>query len=541
MKMIAWLFVAIFGVLVCGGYGIEDHMREEDIEYLKKNFDLTPRYGSLSRSKRDLTEYEEVDENLPPLDVVTVEFKPYVYIVDYEQQKFKGYMVDLLFLISKRLRMKPRLYLSPDGRWGSEQTSKDGAKYWNGMIGEVIKKEHQLNATNDPAEAGKYGADVAAAALTITKKREEVVDFAKPFAHLGLTVMLKKPTHEDTDWPYDFNFVKPLAAEVWASVFASVIVVWLFMWMMNKFNPYEYGERYERGLSDADEASMFNVTGSFWFAFTLLNWQGYDRSPRSLANKLMGCFWMVFVTLFLVIYTGSYINNLFWASTVHGRPPTEHPVRSLADLVMHKDGYTYGTMRGGSTEKYLMEVAAGEEFDVLRRFLKSEEGQKGMVKSTAEGIDKARHERYGFIMETMSANYHKNIRPCDLMSVDHFGLRSYGMALPNNSPHLEKFHSLVLEMTENGDIDALEQRWFVEKGECWNVTQAERSQLQVSTLTLNEPKRVNMQMFWSLLVILVVGLFLSGLTFVAELLYYKYKGRYDAKERPRTSLANEEA
>ena len=222
---------------------------------------------------------------------------------------------------------------------------------------------------------------------------------------------------------------------------------------------------------------MFNVTGSFWFAFTLLNWQGYDRSPRSLANKVMGCFWMVFVTLFLVIYTGSYINNLFWASTVHGRPPTEHPVRSLADLVMHKDGYTYGTMRGGSTEKYLMEVAAGEEFDVLRRFLKSEEGQKGMVKSTAEGIDKARHERYGFIMETMSANYHKNIRPCDLMSVDHFGLRSYGMALPNNSPHLEKFHSLVLEMTENGDIDALEQRWFVEKGECWNVTQAERSQL----------------------------------------------------------------
>ena len=39
--------------------------------------------------------------------------------------------------------------------------------------------------------------------------------------------------------------------------------------------------------------------------------------------------------------------------------PSRPTVESLAELVMHKDGYTYGTLKGGSTHKYLMEVAKG--------------------------------------------------------------------------------------------------------------------------------------------------------------------------------------
>ena len=80
-------------------------------------------------------------------------------------------------------------------------------------------------------------------------------------------------------------------------------------------------------------------------------------------------------------------------------------------------------------------------------------------------------------------------------------------------------------MTENGDLEALEQRWFVEKGECWNVTQAEKTLSKASALYLNQPKRVNMRMFWSLLVIVVIGVVLSIIIFVAELLHYKYRGK----------------
>ena len=36
-------------------------------------------------------------------------------------------------------------------------------------------------------------ADIAIAPLTITSKRERVIDFTKPFMSLGISIMIKKP------------------------------------------------------------------------------------------------------------------------------------------------------------------------------------------------------------------------------------------------------------------------------------------------------------------------------------------------------------
>ena len=49
-------------------------------------------------------------------------------------------MIDLMYVIARRLGMFVKFYLPPDGKWGSKQGEPDAA-YWTGMIGEVIKKE----------------------------------------------------------------------------------------------------------------------------------------------------------------------------------------------------------------------------------------------------------------------------------------------------------------------------------------------------------------------------------------------------------------
>ena len=77
------------------------------------------------------------------------------------------------------------------------------------------------------------GADIAAADITITRDREEVVNFVKPFQSLGLTILIKKPhfdskTKTITDLetsPYNFNILSPLAPEVWALITLFVILV----------------------------------------------------------------------------------------------------------------------------------------------------------------------------------------------------------------------------------------------------------------------------------------------------------------------------
>ena len=85
-----------------------------------------------------------------------------------------------------------------------------------------------MNISSDPLRGdikpGDKGADIAAAPLTITSKRLEAVDFIKPFQHLGLTVLIKRPIYK-TDWPFNFNILKPLTPAVWCSAVISMIVV----------------------------------------------------------------------------------------------------------------------------------------------------------------------------------------------------------------------------------------------------------------------------------------------------------------------------
>lgn len=88
---------------------------------------------------------------------------------------------------------------------------------------------------------------------------------------------------------------------------------------MNKYNPYEWSGRYNLGRASEHQAEAFNFTGSLWYAYTTLQWQGYEKSPRSLSAKTLSAFWLMFVTLTMVTYTGALINNLFWASTSHVR------------------------------------------------------------------------------------------------------------------------------------------------------------------------------------------------------------------------------
>jgi len=49
-------------------------------------------------------------------------------------------------------------------------------------------------------------ADVAIAPLTISSKRERVVDFSKPFMQLGISIMIKKPEKQK---PGVFSFMDP--------------------------------------------------------------------------------------------------------------------------------------------------------------------------------------------------------------------------------------------------------------------------------------------------------------------------------------------
>lgn len=106
--------------------------------------------------------------------------------------------------------------------------------------------------------------------------------------------------------------------------------------------------------------------------------------------------------------------------------------------------------------RYVMKVAAGEEFDVIRRYWQSDDGRAQLVSSVDEGLQRVRDGGYAFIMEGLSAKYVVNHRPCDLVTVgEQFGTRSYGFAVPKSMPlqQLDAINRALLEMQEEGDIE----------------------------------------------------------------------------------------
>ncbi|ELU17492.1 hypothetical protein CAPTEDRAFT_164454 [Capitella teleta] len=463
--------------------------------------------------------------------IATILAKPYtMYDVN---KKLVGFIPDLVKLIADNLDFKYDFELYAN--YGRD----DGTGVWSGMIGALMAK--QKGNASVP--------DFAAADLTLSLARREVVDFVYPFNDIGLTILIQKPHYNtktdaftmlDFD-PYGFTILSPLTAEVWALVTLCVLAVALALWAFNKFNPYEWEGRYGIGLATKEEAEAFSLASSLWFTFSTLQWQGFEKAPRSWAGKILSVFWFCFVTIILVTYTAGIVNNLFFASLVHERDPLFNRIHSLAELVQHPHGYSYGVVRGGSTHTYLKDVAKGEEFDVIRNHITSQEGQRDLVSSVDEGIGKVRTEKYAFIVESLTAKYLSNQRPCDLMTVGEvFAKRNFGMATPKGSNLTQKLDSEILRLRETGKIQELEDKWFAGNRQCWNVTLVETVLRKQLSLDVNRPKKVDMRIFWGPLVMIITGLVLSSLVCLAETIWYKTRGRYSANNRPQGQVLQED-
>ena len=70
----------------------------------------------------------------------------------------------------------------------------------------------------------KVGIDIAAAPILMTPDRERVVDFVKPFQHLGMIIVIQKSSPEK-EIDFMFTIFQPIHASVWALVVIGIIVV----------------------------------------------------------------------------------------------------------------------------------------------------------------------------------------------------------------------------------------------------------------------------------------------------------------------------
>ena len=114
--------------------------------------------------------------------------------------------------------------------------------------------------------------------LTITERREKVVDFSVPYMYYTEEMLLKKTSSSDT---VDLlQFMNPFDNNVWFATLGLIFIISIAVFALNYFSPYGYKDDNGRGTSQ--EFSFFN---SLWFTFACMLQQGADNSPRSLSGR----------------------------------------------------------------------------------------------------------------------------------------------------------------------------------------------------------------------------------------------------------------
>ncbi|ELU03893.1 hypothetical protein CAPTEDRAFT_164990 [Capitella teleta] len=447
---------------------------------------------------------------------------------EHPGQPFRGLLPDILTQLSRRLHFDFNITLQTKYGRLNKRTN-----IWNGMVGD-------LNGTE--------GADLAAAHLSITSKRQAAVDFVKPFRQSGLAIILSKPLADAQfgSW-WTFGIFSPFSAVVWVAVIASYVAVSFLLWIICKWNPYEWrGMHADNKTEYAVQAEAYTLPGCFWMIFTSGNKQGCECGPHSISGRILVLSWFTFTTILIASFVAGITVNLYWASFPHFIPAPHTTIKTLGDLTIRatvQKDFFLGVIPGSSDDRYLRSVPLGQEFDAIRDYLDSDLGQKYAPQSLDDGLKKTRTGNFGWLLNTMTGKYLVNQRPCDLTLIDTgYGMRSFGFAVPKNAYALKRELDIaILQLIEEGVLEDLEEKWEVGHGECWNQTSYEQQKDAVTSLTFRgeRPQANTVLSFGGPLLALLLGAIISVCTSLAEYLSTKHSGLRDVG-MPQQELKNEE-
>ncbi|XP_071541830.1 glutamate receptor ionotropic, kainate 2-like isoform X7 [Panulirus ornatus] len=172
--------------------------------------------------------------------------------------RYEGFCVDMLERIAAIMGFRYKIRVSPSRTYGIQDPD---TGEWNGIVRELQDNK----------------ADLAIGSMTINYARENVIDFTKPFMNVGISILFKVPTNQQTRL---FSFMNPLAIEIWLYVLAAYVLVSITMFIVARFSPYEWYNPHPCAQENDIVENQFSLSNSFWFTIGTLMQQGSDLNPK---------------------------------------------------------------------------------------------------------------------------------------------------------------------------------------------------------------------------------------------------------------------
>ncbi|CAG9836773.1 unnamed protein product [Diabrotica balteata] len=465
------------------------------------------------------TEKPEGIEIPTHLKVLTIEEKPFVYVRkltelqescnpdEIECPHFnstieeistvyccRGYCIDLLKELSKKINFTYSLALSPDGQFGNyliRNVSGSGKKEWTGLIGELVADR----------------AAMIVAPLTINPERAEFIEFSKPFKYQGITILEKKPSRSSTL----VSFLQPFSNTLWILVMVSVHVVALVLYLLDRFSPFG---RFKLANTDGTEEDALNLSSAIWFAWgVLLNSGIGEGTPRSFSARVLGMVWAGFA----MIIVASYTANLA-AFLVLERPKTKLTGINDARLRNTMENLTCATVKGSSVDMYFR-----RQVELSNMYRTMEANNYDTAEIAIQDVKEGK--LMAFIWDSSRLEF-EAAQDCELVTAGElFGRSGYGIGLQKGSPWSDDVTLAILDFHESGFMESLDNKWILQG----NFQQCEQFEKTPNTLGLKNMAGV---------FILVGAGIVGGIGLIVIEMAYK---KHQIKKQKRMELARHAA
>lgn len=265
--------------------------------------------------------------------------------------------------------------------------------------------------------------DLAAANISVTSAREEVMDFSRPIFGSGLQIMVPAGAGATSVLPIIFSRDILLAV---VGAFALLLACGMIMWRLER-NAQPYFE------GPARQAAF----PAFWWALNLIVNGGFEeRVPRTAMGRVLGTF-LVVASLFLVSIFVAKITTVMTVSAI------ESSINGPDDLY----GKRVATVEGSTAAGFL------EVREIRYR------GYADLA-SLLDGFEKDQAEAVVFDAPILAYYTAREGAGVGELAGSVFLRENYGFAMQQNSDLAEPINRELLRLREDGTYNALHRKWF---------------------------------------------------------------------------------
>lgn len=267
--------------------------------------------------------------------------------------------------------------------------------------------------------------DVAVGALTVTAKREQVIDFTPSFFSTGFGIAV--PVGGEASWRpviravTSFGFAQSILALIGLALAVGVIV-----WFFERRHNEEFGGGIARGLSS-----------SVWWTTVAMTQRGAGSfGPRTMPGRAVAMFWMVGSIIAIAVFTAS-ITSVLTVKQLRG------VVHDVGDL----SGVRVGSVRKTAAEDTLAQMhVRSTQFQTLR---------EALLAVRAGHIDAVVHDR-PLLGWQINQEFRNSVELLDVT----FAPQSYAFALAPDSPLRKQIAVAVLDAVQSGWWNQLLYRYI---------------------------------------------------------------------------------